>query len=163
MHPRLTSTLQPELKKGRFNEEHTDATDSADVSSVSSSRESDIDSNVQEEWCDADAPRSRETATNDMAVDSTNMTFESLVFNRLKELCKEHGIAVPKGAKKVDCVSLLSEKYPAPRTQFSRRSRTRRSPRRPSKKSVATLISRILAPRRNLSSAWRLSLLTFEP
>lgn len=103
----LEPDLEPELKKGRFNEETYDATDSADassVSSVASSRESDVDSNVQEE-----------TATNDMAVDSTNTTFASLVFNRLKELCKKHSITIPKGAKKVDCVSLLSEKYPAPR------------------------------------------------
>lgn len=51
-----------------------------------------------------------------VANDITNMTFDSLVFKRLKELCQEQGISVPKGAKKKsEFVSLLAERFPAPR------------------------------------------------
>ena len=116
----LDLDLQPELKRGRFNEEHIcDTTNNGVISSVLSHRESDMDSSVQQQSGVMQMqPADVETTASDvMAVDSTNMTFESLIFKRLKDLCKEHGIAVPKGAKKVDCVSLLSEKYPAPRTR----------------------------------------------
>lgn len=61
------------------------------------------------------AQSQEETTTDYVAVDVTNMTFESLVFKRLKELCQEHGIVVPKGAKKKDdLVALLSEKISSP-------------------------------------------------
>lgn len=48
-------------------------------------------------------------------VDSTLMTFESLTCNRLKELCNEYGIALPKGSKKKPVfVALLMDKFSSP-------------------------------------------------
>jgi hypothetical protein len=48
-------------------------------------------------------------------VDSTLMTFESLTCNRLKELCNEYDIAIPKGSKKKPVfVALLMEEFPSP-------------------------------------------------
>ena len=48
-------------------------------------------------------------------VDSTLMTFESLTCNRLKELCNEYDIAIPKGSKKKPVfVALLMDEFSSP-------------------------------------------------
>ena len=99
---------KPEKKRSRIEESLKRTVTNDDESSNAASAEHPGDGRLGKEDKDV-----TDAMIEDPDAFNSHDDFDSLVFKRVKDLCLEHGISIPKGAKaKPVFVSLLSAKFP---------------------------------------------------